>query len=77
MKKMKCCEYGISGLPDCKNLKSNTFIPASMGVKWPKGTSRVASSHRRVAKLHMSAAFVLIVFGDLQRASGAILGPIL
>jgi len=32
-----------------------TFIPTSIGDNSAKGTSRVASSHRRMAKLHMSA----------------------
>ena len=47
-------------------------MPASMGVRSGNGTSLDASSHRRTAKLHMSAALVLICFGERLSASGAI-----
>ena len=49
-----------------------TFMPASIGDRSGKGTSLVLSSQRRTAKLHMSAAFELMVLGDLFSASGAI-----
>lgn len=49
-----------------------TFIPASIGVSSGNGISLDASSHRSIAKLHMSAALVLICLGDLVSASGAI-----
>ena len=47
-----------------------TFIPISMGVNSAKGTSRVASSHRMIAKLHMSAARWSHVSGELFNTEG-------
>lgn len=49
-----------------------TFIPHSMGERSAKGTSLVASSHKRTAKLHMSLASKLISEDLLLRASGDI-----
>ena len=48
-----------------------TFMPASMGARSLNGSSLVAISQRRTAKLHMSAARRLISLEDLARASGA------
>jgi len=48
------------------------FIPASMGERSGKGISLDDSSHSRTAKLHMSAALVLMVLGDFDRDSGDI-----
>ena len=45
-----------------------TFMPTSMEESSAKGTSLVSSSHRRMAKLHMSAARVLMSSGRRCKA---------
>lgn len=45
-----------------------TFIPISILERSAKGTSRVTSSHRSTAKLHMSAERLLVSSGFFCRA---------
>lgn len=47
-----------------------TFIPISMLERSAKGTSRVTSSHRSTAKLHMSAERLFVSSGFFCRAGG-------
>ena len=47
----------------------HTLMPASMGLRSAKGTSLVAISQRMMAKLHMSAALVLMSLAFLHRAA--------
>lgn len=49
-------------------LEAITFMPTSMAESSAKGTSLVSSSHSRIAKLHISAARVLISSGRLCSA---------
>lgn len=53
-------------------VRQRTLRPASMGDSSAKGTCRVASSHNRTAKLHISADLTLISLPFFWRASGAI-----
>lgn len=46
-----------------------TFMPTSIGDKSANGTSRVASSHSSMAKLHMSHASQLRSLGFFCRAT--------
>ncbi len=52
----------------CGPLRAQTLSPASIGDSSAKGTCRVASSHKRTAKLHISAALTLISFPFFWRA---------
>lgn len=47
-----------------------TFIPISMLERSAKGTSRVTSSQRSTAKLHMSAERLFVSSGFFCRAGG-------